>query len=76
MNKSKMMTFSQVETIGDAYMVVSGVPVRNGDHHTRAIADMALDILSALMYFTVPHMPQQKLKIRIGAHTGACCAGN
>ncbi|XP_064612109.1 atrial natriuretic peptide receptor 1-like [Liolophura sinensis] len=65
----------KVETIGDAYMVVSGVPVRNGDHHTRAIADMALDILSALMFFTVPHMPQQKLKIRIGAHTGACCAG-
>ena len=37
----------QVETIGDAYMVVSGLPVRNGNNHAREISRMSLSILQA-----------------------------
>ncbi len=35
-----------METIGDAYMVASGVPIPNGNHHVEEIAKMALDLLS------------------------------
>ena len=65
----------KVETIGDAYMVVSGLPVRNGPNHSREIARMSLSILQAVNTFVIKHKPDIKLEIRIGLHTGPCCAG-
>lgn len=66
---------SQVETIGDAYMVVSGLPERNGDEHAREIGLMALAILDAVKSFTIMHKPNTQLSIRIGIHSGPVCAG-
>lgn len=60
----------QVETIGDAYMVVSGLPVRNGKLHGREIARMALALLDAVRAFKIRHRPEQQLKLRIGIHSG------
>lgn len=60
----------QVETIGDAYMVVSGLPVRNGKLHGREIARMALALLDAVRTFKIRHRPEQQLKLRIGVHSG------
>lgn len=60
----------QVETIGDAYMVVSGLPERNGDRHADEIAKMALDLVAAVRQVCIPHMPDQRLQLRAGIHTG------
>uniref|UniRef100_A0A8B9RII0 Guanylate cyclase n=1 Tax=Astyanax mexicanus TaxID=7994 RepID=A0A8B9RII0_ASTMX len=65
----------KVETIGDAYMVVSGLPVRNGKLHAREIARMSLALLDAVKTFKIRHRPDQQLKLRIGIHSGPVCAG-
>jgi len=60
----------KVETIGDAYMVVSGLPIRNGDLHSGEIASMALELLESVKTFRIRHKPEQILQLRIGIHTG------
>uniref|UniRef100_G1U4M8 Guanylate cyclase n=1 Tax=Oryctolagus cuniculus TaxID=9986 RepID=G1U4M8_RABIT len=65
----------KVETIGDAYMVASGLPKRNGTRHVDEIATMALHVLSATMHFQIAHMPNKQLRLRIGLHTGPVVAG-
>ncbi|XP_070155770.1 atrial natriuretic peptide receptor 1 isoform X4 [Polyergus mexicanus] len=65
----------KVETIGDAYMVVSGLPVRNGMNHAREIARMSLALRDTVMTFSIRHRPNEQLKLRIGMHSGPCVAG-
>ncbi len=64
----------KVATIGDAYVVCSGIPTRNGEKHAREIAYMALALLQSVMDFSIPHIPTEHLKLRIGLHTGPCVA--
>ncbi|XP_014662884.1 PREDICTED: atrial natriuretic peptide receptor 1-like [Priapulus caudatus] len=65
----------KVETIGDAYMVVSGLPLRNGNNHTSEICRMALHLLRTVTAFRMRHRPTDQLKLRIGIHSGPCVAG-
>ncbi|XP_076454270.1 guanylate cyclase 32E-like [Babylonia areolata] len=65
----------KVETIGDAYMVVSGLPLRNGNLHAGEVASMALALLAAIKSFRIRHRPEETLKLRIGIHSGPCVAG-
>ncbi|CDM93960.1 MAG: adenylate/guanylate cyclase domain-containing protein [Limnospira sp. PMC 1291.21] len=62
----------KIKTIGDAYMVVSGLPLPR-DNYAEAIADMALDMQRTLREFNRQH--QQGFKIRIGIATGPVIAG-
>ncbi|KAM7540786.1 hypothetical protein Aperf_G00000032854 [Anoplocephala perfoliata] len=65
----------KVETIGDAYMVASGLPVRIGRRHASEVAMTALDLLSACGNFSIKHLPDVPLRLRIGLHSGPCVAG-
>ncbi|KAM9425888.1 guanylyl cyclase C [Pholidichthys leucotaenia] len=65
----------KVETIGDAYMVASGLPKRNGNNHAVDICRMALGILEFVGTFQLQHLPGIPLWIRIGVHSGPCAAG-
>ncbi|XP_036149629.1 soluble guanylate cyclase 88E isoform X2 [Monomorium pharaonis] len=63
----------KVETIGDAYMVVSGAPVKENDHADR-VCDMALDMVEAITDLK-DRSTGNHLQIRVGIHSGAVVAG-
>lgn len=62
----------KIKTIGDAYMVVGGLPTPRSDH-ADAIAEMALDMLDAISDFSDTH--NQDVSIRIGINSGPVVAG-
>ena len=65
----------KVATIGDAYFVASGVPIRNRTRHATEICGLALQLLQSVNHFPVHHIPEETLKLRIGVHSGPVVAG-
>uniref|UniRef100_A0A8C8CQS1 guanylate cyclase n=1 Tax=Oncorhynchus tshawytscha TaxID=74940 RepID=A0A8C8CQS1_ONCTS len=63
----------KVETIGDAYMVVGGVPIP-ADSHAERVANFALGMRIAAREVTNP-ITGQPIQIRVGLHTGPVLAG-
>ncbi|MBD2041836.1 PAS domain S-box protein [Microcoleus sp. FACHB-672] len=62
----------KIKTIGDAYMVVGGLPMPRSDH-AQAIAEMAMDMQQEVAKFSVKN--GQPFNIRIGINTGPVVAG-
>ena len=64
----------KVATIGDAYIVVSGLPKRNGNRHAGEIALLSLELVDSIHNFEIPHIPGTFLNMRVGLHSGPCVA--
>jgi len=62
----------KIKTIGDAYMVVGGLPTPT-TNHAEAIAEMALDIQATIAQMRTKD--DRPLSVRIGIHTGPVEAG-
>lgn len=62
----------KIKTIGDAYMLVGGLPTRNSNHPS-SVALMALEMQNAIVIFNKRN--NLNLSIRIGMHTGSVVAG-
>ncbi|GMR46766.1 hypothetical protein PMAYCL1PPCAC_16961, partial [Pristionchus mayeri] len=64
----------KVETIGDAYMFVSGVPEENGFRHLTSICGIALDIHNFLHDYRAPHSSSLRVRCRLGVCSGPVAA--
>jgi guanylate cyclase len=62
----------KIKTIGDCYMVASGVPSPRSDH-ARALALMALDMQAAMR--SVDEVGHLGLELRVGINSGPVVAG-
>lgn len=69
---SESRGLEKIKTIGDAYMVVGGLPTARADH-AQAIALLALEMQSALMRFNLTI--GENFQLRIGIHSGSVVAG-
>ena len=65
----------KVETIGDAYMVASGVPEKIEKKHVKEISMIALKQREFLYEYIIPHRPGQHLHCRWGFNTGPVFTG-
>lgn len=81
--RAKARGVFKVETIGDCYMAVTGIPDQNEDH-AEVMADFALDINDAFNHILArkrfidaggEKVGFAELRIRIGFHSGPCTAG-
>lgn len=62
----------KIKTIGDAYMIASGLPIPRKDH-AEAMADMALAMHQSMQSFQ--RQNGESFQMRIGINTGAAVAG-
>ena len=63
----------KVETIGDAYLIVAGCPVK-ATNHALKICDMAFDMMDGISMLKDPGTGKE-VQMRIGCHSGPVVAG-
>eukprot|EP00112_Aurelia_sp_Birch-Aquarium-sp1_P009575 Seg2092.4 transcript_id=Seg2092.4/GoldUCD/mRNA.D3Y31 product="Atrial natriuretic peptide receptor 2" protein_id=Seg2092.4/GoldUCD/D3Y31 len=65
----------KIDTIGNMYMVVSGLPALNENKHAEEIADLSLCLVDEIKAVMLENYPDKQLNIRTGIHTGGVAAG-
>jgi len=65
-------SLEKIRTIGDNYMVASGVPTPRPDH-AQAIAHLAIDMVQGLQ--SIPSRNGKRLEFRLGINSGPLVAG-
>ncbi len=75
---TKKHGLEKIKTIGDAYMLVGGLPTASKNHaetvaNAEAVANLSLEMLEAVQQFNQKN--NDNFKIRIGIHTGTVVAG-
>jgi len=66
------LALEKIKTIGDAYMVAGGIPMKQGDHAAK-VCEMALRMRECVA--NVELGGETGLGVRIGVHTGPVVAG-
>lgn len=69
---TELHQLEKIKTIGDAYMLVSGIPEQH-PNSMAAVADFALDVQEAIAQFNRDR--DFNLSIRVGIHAGPVVAG-
>jgi len=69
---AEQLQLEKIKTIGDAYMVVGGLPITRNDH-AEAVMEMAIAMQAAIQRFS--RHDQRPLQLRIGINTGPVVAG-
>ncbi|KAK6015230.1 adenylate/guanylate cyclase catalytic domain protein, partial [Ostertagia ostertagi] len=65
----------KVESIGDGYLCVSGLPARNGYAHIKEISELSLSFMKFVDNFRISALPRERVQLRIGVNSGPCVAG-
>lgn len=65
----------KVETVGDVYVLAAGLPVRMGERHVCEIANCALDLLSEVLSLRIESLPEYRVRLRVGIHSGPIVTG-
>jgi class 3 adenylate cyclase len=63
----------KIETIGDAYVCCSGLPVTD-ENHAKNVANFALAVRHCCRHVKSP-VDGEPIQLRIGIHSGACASG-
>ena len=69
---AELYGLEKIKTIGDAYMLVGGVPTYRPDH-AEAVAEIAIDMLDAIERLN--RQNHTNFSLRVGMHTGPVIAG-
>ena len=69
---AELYRLEKIKTIGDAYMLVGGVPTKL-PNHAPVVAEMAIDMIDAIERLNSQN--NTHYQIRIGIHTGPVVAG-